>query len=77
MPQSHETLPMAVILGYRDIRRLADAIRLLLEYTASTYEEKYRYVGDAPGCDRSQWLGDKFTLGLDCPSLPYSLDGAR
>uniref|UniRef100_A0A671FNU5 glutathione transferase n=1 Tax=Rhinolophus ferrumequinum TaxID=59479 RepID=A0A671FNU5_RHIFE len=68
---------MAVILGYWDIRRLADAIRLLLEYTASTYEEKYRYVGDAPGCDRSQWLSDKFTLGLDFPNLPYLLDGAR
>lgn len=75
MPRSHETLPMAMILGYWDMRRLADAIRLLLEYTASTYAEKYRYVGDAPGYDRSQWLSDKFTLGLDFPNLPYLIDG--
>ncbi|XP_049736118.1 glutathione S-transferase Mu 1-like isoform X2 [Elephas maximus indicus] len=34
-------------------------------------------MGDAPDYDRSQWLNEKFKLGLDFPSLPYLIDGAR
>ncbi|OWK04981.1 GSTM1 [Cervus elaphus hippelaphus] len=59
---------MAMTLGYWDIRGLAHAIRLLLEYTESNYEEKKYTMGDAPDYDRSQWLNEKFKLGLDFPN---------
>uniref|UniRef100_A0A250XWP8 Glutathione S-transferase n=1 Tax=Castor canadensis TaxID=51338 RepID=A0A250XWP8_CASCN len=68
---------MAMTLGYWDIRGLAHAIRLLLEYTDSSYEEKRYTMGDAPDYDRSQWLSEKFTLGLDFPNVPYLIDGAH
>nr|XP_014595682.1 glutathione S-transferase Mu 1 isoform X1 [Equus caballus] len=68
---------MAMTLGYWDIRGLAHAIRLLLEYTDSNYEEKKYTMGDAPDYDRSQWLSEKFKLGLDFPNLPYLIDGAH
>ncbi|KAM9685318.1 LOW QUALITY PROTEIN: glutathione S-transferase Mu 1-like [Trichechus inunguis] len=66
---------MAMTLGYWDIRGPAHIIRLLLEYTDSTYEEKKYTMGDAPDYDRSQWLNEKFKLGLDFPNLPYLIDG--
>lgn len=75
--RSLETLTMAMTLGYWDIRGLAHAIRLLLEYTDSNYEEKKYTMGDAPDFDRSQWLSEKFKLGLDFPNLPYLIDGAH
>uniref|UniRef100_A0AC11B855 Uncharacterized protein n=1 Tax=Ovis aries TaxID=9940 RepID=A0AC11B855_SHEEP len=31
----------------------------------------------APDYDRSQWLSEKFKLGLDFPNLPYLIDGAH
>ncbi|XP_037357369.1 glutathione S-transferase Mu 2-like isoform X2 [Talpa occidentalis] len=68
---------MAMILGYWDIRGLAHTARLLLEYTDSKYEEKKYSMGDAPDYDRSQWLNEKFKLGLDFPNLPYLIDGAH
>lgn len=68
---------MAMTLGYWDIRGLAHAIRLLLEYTDSKYEEKKYAMGDAPDHDRSQWLNEKFKLGLDFPNLPYLIDGTH
>ncbi|KFO22831.1 glutathione S-transferase Mu 2 [Fukomys damarensis] len=68
---------MPVTLGYWDIRGLAHAIRLLLEYTDTSYEEKRYTVGDAPDYDRSQWLNEKFKLGLDFPNLPYLIDGTH
>nr|XP_040143363.1 glutathione S-transferase Mu 2 isoform X2 [Ictidomys tridecemlineatus] len=66
---------MPMTLGYWDIRGLAHAIRLLLEYTDSSYEEKRYTMGDAPDYDRSQWLDEKFKLSLDFPNLPYLIDG--
>uniref|UniRef100_A0AC11B553 Uncharacterized protein n=1 Tax=Ovis aries TaxID=9940 RepID=A0AC11B553_SHEEP len=68
---------MAMTLGYWDLRGLAHSIRLLLEYTDSNYEEKKYTMGDAPDYDRSQWLNEKFKLGLDFPNLPYLIDGAH
>ncbi|XP_062047907.1 glutathione S-transferase Mu 4 [Lepus europaeus] len=68
---------MPLTLGYWEIRGLAHAIRLLLEYTDTSYEEKRYTMGDAPDYDRSQWLGEKFTLGLDFPNLPYLIDGTH
>ncbi|XP_005338155.2 glutathione S-transferase Mu 1 [Ictidomys tridecemlineatus] len=66
---------MPMTLGYWNIRGLAHPIRLLLEYTDSSYEEKKYTMGDAPDYDRSQWLNEKFKLGLDFPNLPYLIDG--
>ncbi|KAJ6219922.1 hypothetical protein RDWZM_005734 [Blomia tropicalis] len=56
------------ILGYWDIRGLAEPIRMLLAYGEIAYEDK-RYT------DRDVWLAEKFTLGLDFPNLPYFFDG--
>uniref|UniRef100_A0A667IGE2 glutathione transferase n=1 Tax=Lynx canadensis TaxID=61383 RepID=A0A667IGE2_LYNCA len=66
-----------MILGYRDIHGWAHAIRLLLAYTDSHYEGKKYTMGDALDYDRSQWLDEKFKLGLDFPNLPYLIDGAH
>jgi len=47
-----------------------------LEYTKQTYEEK-RYVSHpipGGGFDRSEWLNEKFNLGLDFPNLPFYED---
>ncbi|XP_048207766.1 glutathione S-transferase Mu 1-like [Perognathus longimembris pacificus] len=68
---------MAMTLGYWDIRGLVHPIRLLLEYTDSSYKEKIYSMGDAPDYDRSQWLSEKFKLGLDFPNLPYLIDGTH
>ncbi|XP_023577438.1 glutathione S-transferase Mu 2 isoform X5 [Octodon degus] len=68
---------MSMTLGYWDIRGLAHAIRLLLEYTDTSYEEKRYSIGDAPDYDKSQWLNEKFKLGLDFPNLPYLIDGTH
>ncbi|XP_038167048.1 glutathione S-transferase Mu 2 [Arvicola amphibius] len=68
---------MPATLGYWDIRGLAHAVRLLLEYTDTSYEEKRYTMGDAPDFDRSQWLNEKFKLGLDFPNLPYLIDGSH
>nr|XP_021527592.1 glutathione S-transferase Mu 4 [Aotus nancymaae] len=65
---------MSMTLGYWDIRGLAHAIRLLLEYTDSSYEEKKYTMGDAPDYDRSQWLKEKFKLGLDFPNSSQGLE---
>nr|XP_048299440.1 glutathione S-transferase Mu 2-like isoform X1 [Myodes glareolus] len=67
---------MPMTLGYWDIRGLCHAIRLFLEYTDSSYEEKRYTTGNAADFDRSQWLNDKFKLGLDFPNLPYLIDGS-
>ncbi|XP_055962531.1 glutathione S-transferase Mu 1-like [Sorex fumeus] len=66
---------MPMTLGYWNLRGLAHAIRMLLEYTDTKYEEKKYQMGDAPDYDRSQWLDEKFKLGLDFPNLPYLFDG--
>ncbi|XP_005007913.2 glutathione S-transferase B [Cavia porcellus] len=68
---------MPMTLGYWNIRGLTHPIRLILEYTNSGYEEKRYNMGDAPDYDRSQWLNEKFKLGLDFPNLPYLIDGTH
>ncbi|XP_052035429.1 glutathione S-transferase Mu 3 isoform X1 [Apodemus sylvaticus] len=68
---------MTMILGYWNVRGLTHPIRLLLEYTDSSYEEKRYVMGDAPNFDRSQWLSEKYNLGLDIPNLPYLIDGSH
>jgi len=62
-------------IGYWDIRGLGQPIRNLLAYKEVEYEDKRYSCGPAPDFDRSQWLDEKFTLGLDFPNLPYLIDG--
>jgi len=68
-----------VVLGYWDIRGLANPIRLLLEYTHTPYEDKLYVVGPPPTFDRGQWFTDKEKFGssgtLDFPNVPYYFDG--
>ncbi|VDK42996.1 unnamed protein product [Taenia asiatica] len=66
---------MAPTLAYWDIRGLAEQSRLLLKYLGVEYHDKRYHVGPAPNFDRSEWLSEKFSLGLDFPNLPYYMDG--
>ncbi|XP_020605473.1 glutathione S-transferase Mu 1-like isoform X3 [Orbicella faveolata] len=66
---------MAPILGYWNVRGLAQPIRYLLAYTETECEYCDYVTGDAPGYDKSCWLSVKETLGLPFPNLPYFIDG--
>ncbi|GFQ68790.1 glutathione S-transferase Mu 1 [Trichonephila clavata] len=66
---------MAPLLAYWNIRGLAQPIRLMLAYSETEYEDKKYEYGPAPEFDRSAWLKEKETLGLDFPNLPYYIDG--
>ncbi|KAF8790074.1 glutathione S-transferase Mu 1-like [Argiope bruennichi] len=66
---------MAPVLGYWNIRGLAQPIRLMLAYTETKYEDKRYVYGPPPDFDRRDWLGEKLELGLDFPNLPYYIDG--
>lgn len=63
------------VVGYWDIRGLAQPIRLLLTYVGVDFEDKRYQYGPAPTFDRSDWLNVKFNLGLDFPNLPYYMEG--
>ncbi|NXI24635.1 GSTM2 transferase, partial [Sterrhoptilus dennistouni] len=71
---------MVVTLGYWDIRGLAHAIRLLLEYTETPYQERQYRPG--PGERGGRGLGPpcwnspgKWSLPPAPPGLPYLIDG--
>lgn len=50
--------------------QLGQSIRLLLAHAGVDYEDKrYNIKGEAPNWDRSEWLTDKFSLGLDFPNV--------
>lgn len=66
---------MAPVLGYWDIRGLAEYIRYLLAHAGVEYEDKRYGFGPGPDYSRDEWLADKPNLGLDFPNLPYYLDG--
>ncbi|XP_055946345.1 glutathione S-transferase Mu 1-like [Argiope bruennichi] len=57
------------LLGYWDVRGIAEPIRYLLHYKKVDFDEK-RYViaGD-------EWTNEKFNLGFDFPNLPYYKEG--
>ncbi|KAJ6659468.1 hypothetical protein lerEdw1_018702 [Lerista edwardsae] len=59
---------MAMTLVYWDIRGLAHAIRLLLEFTETPYEDKQYSSGEGCDFDKTQWNFIKQRLGLDPPS---------
>jgi glutathione S-transferase len=63
------------VLGYWNIRGLAQPIRLMLSYAEEQFEDKLYKYGPAPEYSRSDWTNVKFTLDLDFPNLPYYIDG--
>ncbi|XP_070574574.1 glutathione S-transferase Mu 1-like [Ptychodera flava] len=66
---------MPVLIAYWKIRGLAQPIRYLVEYAEIDYKEKLYECGPAPDFSRECWLGEKYTLGLPFPNLPYIIDG--
>lgn len=50
-------------------------IRLLLAQAGVEYVDKRYNYGSTPETLRTDWLNDKFNLGLDFPNLPYLFDG--
>ncbi|XP_046839861.1 glutathione S-transferase Mu 1-like [Xenia sp. Carnegie-2017] len=68
-------MKMAPILGYWNMRGLAQPIRFLLAYTSTEYEDKRYTCGPPPDYNREDWLKEKENLGLDFPNLPYFIDG--
>jgi glutathione S-transferase len=53
------------ILGYWDIRGLAEPVRLLLEHAGVDYEDRRINM------TKPSWLEYKTSLGYDFPNLPY------
>ncbi|VDN98903.1 unnamed protein product [Rodentolepis nana] len=66
---------MTPILGYWDIRGLAEPIRLLLRHLGADFKDKIYIIGDGPVYPPKEWLDEKFKLGLEFPNLPYYIDG--
>merc|ERR1711913_153270 len=64
-----------IVLGYWDIRGLAQPIRMLLEYAGADWKDEQYSCGPAPDYDKTCWFGIKDTLGFDYPNLPYLIDG--
>jgi len=66
---------MAPLLGYLNIRGYAQPIRLLLEYLELEYQEKRYDYAPPPSYEKTEWLQEKFALGLHFPNIPYWIDG--
>ncbi|CEM22076.1 unnamed protein product [Vitrella brassicaformis CCMP3155] len=66
-----------VVLGYWDIRGLAQPCRLLLEYSNVPFEDKKYALEATPegGWSAKSWLDVKHTLGVEFSNLPYMIDG--
>ena len=64
-----------LVLGYWNIRGLAESIRLLLHYLEVDYKEDLYEFGPAPDYNLDSLLKVKYTLGFDYPNLPYLIDG--
>lgn len=64
-----------LVLGYWNIRGLAEAIRMLLHFLKVEYKDELYEVTPAPEFNRDSWLKVKYNLSLDFPNLPYLIDG--
>jgi glutathione S-transferase len=67
--------PSKPVLGYWNIRGLAQPIRLLLAYLEVDYEDKYFEL--TPQLTKDNWHAVRDVLDLDFPNLPYLLDGSQ
>eukprot|EP00826_Nyctotherus_ovalis_P029465 TRINITY_DN2328_c0_g1_i8.p1 TRINITY_DN2328_c0_g1~~TRINITY_DN2328_c0_g1_i8.p1 ORF type:complete len:228 (+),score=43.57 TRINITY_DN2328_c0_g1_i8:155-838(+) len=65
-----------IILGYWNIRGLAEPIRMLMHHLNVKYKDEFYETGPAPDFNRDSWLKAIPTLGLEFPNLPYFIDGA-
>ncbi|CAN7985224.1 unnamed protein product [Ixodes hexagonus] len=65
---------MVPVLGYWDNRGLGQFIRNLLIYKGVPFRDKRYKFGPPPSYDVNEWQKEKFTLGLEFPSLPYYVD---
>lgn len=64
------------ILGYWDVRGVAQPIRHILRYVGVDFEDKHYYYGTTPDyVQNSTWIQHKYNLGLHFPNLPYYIDG--
>lgn len=63
------------VLGYWNIRGLAEPARYLLANQHVKYEDRRYHFGPAPGYDFGEWAKAKEGLGLRFSGLPYYLDG--
>ncbi|KAL1480290.1 hypothetical protein MTO96_051155 [Rhipicephalus appendiculatus] len=68
-------MPRRPVVGYWNVRGLGQYIRNLLVYKGVAFEDKLYRFGPPPDFDRSHWHGEKFSLGLQFPNLPYYIDG--
>ena len=57
-----------IVLGYWGIRGRGQVTRNILAYTGLSFEEKIYAKPE-------EYFGEKFSLGLDFPNLPYLIDG--
>ena len=64
-----------LVLGYWNIRGLAESIRLLLHYLEIDFKDETYDFGPAPDYNLDSWFKVKYTLGFDYPNLPYLIDG--
>lgn len=63
------------LLGYWDIRGLAEPIRLMLEHCGVDYDQRLFVCGPGPEFKRNDWTDVKDTFGLDFPNIPFYVDG--
>ena len=61
-------------MGYKPSRGVAGGIRALLTHLGIPWENKVYPIGPAPDFDVSEWMVEKYNLGLDFPNLPYIID---
>lgn len=66
---------MVPVVGYNNVRGLAQCIRNLLVYKDVQFEDKQYKLGPAPAYEKTEWLKEKYCLGLKFPNLPYYSDG--
>jgi glutathione S-transferase len=65
------------VLGYWNIRGLAQSLRCQLEYCGVEFEDKiYNVSQNEDGSwNRDEWLNVKPEMGMQYPNLPYIIDG--
>lgn len=62
------------VLGYWDIRGLAQGLRYQMVFIGLLFEDRY-YVHTEDVFSRAVWLDQRYNMDLDFPNLPYFIDG--
>ncbi len=74
MDSYEEVKATKTVLGYWNIRGIAQPIRYLLVYPDVDFHDFVYELGGPPDYSTSEWENAKHTLGLDQPKLPYYID---